>query len=125
MISFILTLPFTLIGILVAIISGPINVRLNKKPRAVIIDIKKFWWGFGYMKYSRAMTIGSAVLLGPKLLKNDLEHELIHVKQQQKYLFLFPFLYYLELFKKGYRKNKFEDEAYKLSNSTYLGRPLS
>lgn len=125
MIQFILNIPFTLIGLLPAVISGPTKVRLHKNPLAIVIRIKKFWWVFGYMKYARAMTIGHTVILGPKLLKNDLEHELVHVKQIQKYLYLFPILYYYELFKNGYRKNRFEDEAYTLSNSTYLGRPLS
>jgi len=45
------------------------------------------------MKHARAMTIGHIILLGPKELKNDFEHELIHVKQCEKYPFIFPFLY--------------------------------
>ncbi|MCL4415882.1 MAG: hypothetical protein M1365_04160, partial [Actinobacteria bacterium] len=60
-------------------------------------------------------------LLGPKVLPNDLEHEIIHVKQCDKYPVIYPFLYLYELLTKGYRHNRFEEEAYTLSNSTYKG----
>lgn len=74
------------------------------------------------MKGSRAMTIGHIILLSPKVLKNDLEHEIIHVRQCDKYPVIYPILYLYELLKRGYRQNRFEDEAYTLSKSVYQGK---
>lgn len=71
------------------------------------------------MKNARAMAVGHIILLGPKELKNDLEHEIIHVKQCQRYPIIQPFWYLYELMKNGYRQNRFEDEAYALSKSIY------
>lgn len=70
----------------------------------------------------RAATTGHVILLTDKTMKNDLEHEIIHVRQYQKYPVIFPVLYYYETFKKGYRKNRFEDEAYTISGSHYGGK---
>ena len=122
---FMLNLPHTSTGIIPALLSGPYKFRLNKNPIAFVIYVKKFWWVFGYMKNSRAMTIGHIILISPKELKNDFEHELIHVKQCERYPFIFPFLYLYELIKNGYRKNRFEVEAYALSGSIYKGKGLS
>lgn len=85
----------------------------------MVFEIKRFWWQFGYMKDVRAANIGHVVLLGPKLAPKDLEHELIHVEQYMRYPFIYPFLYYFELFKKGYRNNRFEDEAYRKAGNFY------
>lgn len=116
---FILNLPFTLTGIIPLIISRPYNLRITKNPLALIFKVRSFWWEFGYMKNARAMTIGHIILISPKVLKNDLEHELIHVKQCESYPVIYPFLYLYELIKNGYRPNRFEDEAYTLSKSVY------
>ncbi len=121
LIIFILNIPFTLTGIIPMILSGPYHIRLIKNPYALVFKVKSFWWGFYFYKKSRAMTIGHIILLGPRLLKNDMEHEIIHVKQCERYPFIFPFLYFYEAITKGYRKNRFEDEAYTLSNSIYEG----
>lgn len=72
-------------------------------------------------KKSRAKAIGHMILLSPKELENDLEHELIHVRQCEQYPFIFPFLYAYERLTKGYRNNRFEEEAYRLTNSYYNG----
>lgn len=120
-ILFILNLPFTLTGLIPLILSVPYDVRFIKNPYAIVVKIKKFWWVFGYLKKSRAMTIGHIILLGPRELKNDLEHEIIHVEQCDRYPVIYPFLYAYELIKKGPRLNRFEDEAYRLSNSIYEG----
>lgn len=120
-ILFILNLPFSLIGIVPMVLSGPYSLKLHKNPIALVVKVKKFWWVFGYMKNARAMTIGYIVLLSPKELKNDLEHEIIHVQQYEKYPVIYPFLYLYELLKNGYRMNRFEDEAYTLSKSVYKG----
>ena len=119
LVAFVLNLPYTLVGAILLIPSFPYGFKLIKNPLSFVFKVKSFWWGFGYLKYSRAITISHIIFLGPRLLKNDLEHELIHVKQFDKYPLIFPILYYYERFKNGYRQNKFEDEAYTLSNSIY------
>lgn len=120
-IFFILNLPFTLTGIIPMILSGPYDVKLVKNPYALVFEVKGFWWAFGFLKKARAITIGHIILLGPRLLKNDLEHEIIHVEQCDRYPVIFPVLYLYERIRKGYRQNRFEDEAYTLSNSVYEG----
>lgn len=120
-IPFLLNLPFTLTGLIPLVLSVPYDVKFIKNQYAFVFKVKKFWWVFGYLKKSRAMTIGHIILLSPGELKNDLEHEIIHVKQCDRYPVIYPFLYYYELIRKGPRLNRFEDEAYRLSNSVYEG----
>lgn len=122
-VTLILNMPFTLIGVVPLVFSGPYNFKLHKNPYALIVKVKKFWWVFGHIKNARAMTIGYIVLLGPKELKNDLEHEIIHVKQYERYPLIYPFLYLFELLTKGNPQNRFEDVAYTLSKSIYKGKP--
>jgi aminoglycoside phosphotransferase (APT) family kinase protein len=119
MISFILNLPYTIIGLLIALLSIPIEIKFQSRPYAFVIKIKKFWWATGHHKNARAMTVGHVVLLGPNLENKDLEHELIHVEQYQRLPFIFPFLYYIELIQHGYINNKYEDEAYKKAGNLY------
>ncbi len=121
LVVFILNLPLTLAGIIPLVLAGPYSFKLNKNPIAFVFKIKKFWVPIIHGRNARAMTIGYIVLMGPRLLRNDFEHEIIHVKQAEKYPFIFPFLYGYELLKNGYRMNRFEDEAYTLSNSIYEG----
>lgn len=73
------------------------------------------------MKRARAMAIGHVVLLGPKLEVKDLEHELVHVSQHQRVPIIQPILYAVELFKRGYRNNKYEIEAYQKAGNVYKG----
>lgn len=119
---FLLNLPYTLTGLVPLILSIPYKVQVIKKPIAFVFKVKGFWWAFGYLKNARAMTIGHIILLGSKELKNDLAHEIIHVKQCERYPIIQPFWYLYELFKNGYRQNRFEDEAYTLSKSVYKGK---
>lgn len=121
----ILNLPVTIIGLVPMLLSGPYRIRFKKNPYAIVCNVKKFWWVFGYMKHARAMTIGHVILLGPRELPNDLEHEIIHVKQAERYPLIQPVLYLYELIKNGYRQNRFEVEAYTLSNSIYEGAKSS
>lgn len=104
-------------GLLLGLLSFPTSLHFHKKPLALVITAKSFWWSL--TKGSRAKTCGNVILLGPNILKNDLEHELVHIRQGDRYPFIFPFLYYSELHTKGYKANKFEKEAYKISNSIY------
>lgn len=121
LILFVLNLPVTLIGIIPMILSGPYHLKFITNPYALVFKVKKFWWAFGFLKNARAITIGHIILMGPRLLKNDLEHEIIHVEQCDRYPVIFPILYMYERIRKGYRQNRFEDEAYTLSNSIYEG----
>lgn len=118
---FILNLPLTLMGVIPLILAYPYSFKLIKNPIAFVFKVKKFWFPIIHGRNARALTIGHIILMGPRLLRNDLEHEIIHVKQAEKYPFIFPFLYGYELLKNGSRMNRFEDEAYALSNSIYEG----
>lgn len=120
-ILFFLNLPFTLTGVVALVLSGPYHFKFIKNPYALVFRVKSFWWGFNFLKHVRGLTIGHIILLTPKELKNDLEHEIIHVEQCDRYPVIFPFMYLYERLKKGYRQNRFEDEAYTLSNSVYKG----
>ncbi|MDB5237235.1 MAG: hypothetical protein JWL88_337 [Parcubacteria group bacterium] len=117
--AYILNFPLTLIGVLVAMLLFPVRLRLNKKPLALIFNVKKDSFGFGYLKGWRGMTIGHTVILNPRVEEKDLEHELIHVEQQIRHPFIQPLLYSIEIMHKGYRNNKYEVEAYDRSGSRY------
>jgi len=65
------------------------------------------------------MTIGHVVLLGSRVIDRDLEHELVHVHQYERMPLIHPILYWVELLRKGYRDNKYEVEAYRVSGSKY------
>jgi len=111
MVSFLLNLPYTLIGLVVGLFSGIQNVELKRSPTTMIIMVQSFWWARCYLKGARAVTMGHVVLLSPKIQKHDLEHELVHVRQHERLPFIFPFLYFVELLRKGYHENKYEKEA--------------
>ena len=85
------------------------------------MGVKTLWWAiiFPWMRGVRAATIGHVILLSKEADRRDLEHELVHVKQYESKPFIHPLLYYWELLKKGYRNNKYEVEAYRLSGSEH------
>lgn len=118
-VSFVLNLPYTLVGLLTAAVSFPKKIGVRADPSHIVIDIKWWWWAIAWMKGARAATIGHVILLGDKTQEKDYEHELVHVRQYKKYPLIFPVLYYTELVRKGYRQNRFEDEAYRLSGNKY------
>jgi hypothetical protein len=122
MISFILNIPYTVCGLILAIVSYPTSFSFRKKPHCFVIHATSFWWAVGYMKGARAATLGHLVLLSNNLEKGDLEHELIHVEQYTRMPVIHPFLYYVELIRKGYRNNKYEDEAYRRAGNLYKNR---
>jgi hypothetical protein len=68
------------------------------------------------------MAIGHLVILGPNLEKYDLEHELVHVEQYMRFPIIFPILNLIELFRVGYKNNKYEVEAYSRSGNIYKER---
>ena len=118
-IAFILNLPWTILGLLLALVSLPIKVRVDRKSWAIIVWIKSWWWSVLWMKNVRAAAIAHVVLLGDRTQSLDLEHELIHVEQYIRTPFIHPFLYYLELLRHGYKNNKYEEEAYRRSGNLY------
>ncbi len=122
MISFILNLPWTLLGLLVGVVSIPVDLQSNRRPLALVFNVKSFWWYTWQpkMKGARAMAIGHVVLLGPNVLEHDLEHELIHVEQAVRIPLIHPILYTIESFRKGYRENKYEKEAYGRAGNLYI-----
>jgi hypothetical protein len=124
LISFILNLPWTIVMLAAGILSVPTKIQLHRKPFTIIIRVRSFWYyhWIPSKKGVRAMTLGSLVLLGPKLLNKDVEHELIHVEQHQREPFIHPILNLIETIKSGYRHNKYEEEAYTKTGSTYVGR---
>lgn len=124
MVRFILNLPWTLLGLVLAVISMPVSMWWDKSHRAFIFRIKSFWWytWLPGQANARAMAISHVVMMGPKELPNDLEHELIHVRQYDREPFIYPFLYYADVFRNGYRASKYESEAYDVSGNPYLGK---
>lgn len=120
-VAFILNLPWTIIGIAVAVISLPKSVRIHRTPLSLVVDVRSFWWQTWLAQYKgvRATTIGQVILLG-RTLPNDLEHELIHVEQYRRAPFIHPFLYVYESLTHGYRQNKYEVEAYQKAQNVYL-----
>lgn len=123
MISLILNLPYSIIGILVSLISLPtLKIDFIASHLAVVMHVNKFWWAIGYMKGARAMAIGNVVILGPNLEKYDLEHELVHIEQYRRMPIIQPIFYLSELFRRGYRNNKYEVEAYSKAGNIYKGK---
>ena len=120
--SFLLNLPLTLVALFLASLSLPITVTEDRRHWALVFRCRRLWWCLGYMKKSRAVTFGHVVMLGPDILQGDLEHELIHVEQAIRYPLIFPLLYWVELARHGYRKNRFEEEAYRRAGNPYLGK---
>ncbi len=119
---FLLNFPWSVLGVLFAIISFPKNLIFLKSPKAIIFNVKSFWWykWLPGMKWARAMAIGNIVLLGEKILDKDLEHELVHVEQFEREPLIHPFLYQYQNLVYGYKENKYEKEAYSKAGNLYV-----
>jgi hypothetical protein len=51
-----------------------------------------------------------------------LKHELVHVKQARRGLYApFTFFYHIELWTRGYERNRYENEAFAKSRTMILG----
>lgn len=118
---FILNLPWTILGLIEALLSIPTRVQIFKKPTAFVIHVRSFWWRawFPGNKGVRGSAIGHVVLLGPTADSKDLAHELIHIEQFQRAPLIQPILYLFQSMRYGYRQNKYEKEAYAKSGSPY------
>lgn len=123
----VLDLPWTIIGLVVVILSFPKRFSLHRNPFSIIADVRSFWWYVWLpgQKGVRAMTIGNVVLLGPRLEKGDLEHELIHVEQYERMPLIFPLLELIEKVKNGNRYSKYENEAYARARNIWRGETKS
>lgn len=119
--SFVLNLPWTLEFLILALISVPIRIKINREPFAFVVHVKNLWWAKGYMSGARGAAMGNVVLLSPNIKKGDLEHELVHIEQFQREPLIHPILSALELLKKGYRNNKYEVEAYSRAGNIFGG----
>jgi hypothetical protein len=121
LIATLLNLPWSLVGVILAIISWPRSITF-KKPGAIVVEVEGFWWQSWLKgrKGVRAMSIGSVVILGRHLLNNDLAHELIHVEQSIREPFLHPLFYLYQSLRHGYLNNKYEVEAYQRAGNKYI-----
>lgn len=116
-----LNLPWTVVGLLLALLSGLRKVSF-RRPGAIVMTVWGFWWQswLKNRKGVRAMSIGSVVILSSHLLKGDLEHELIHIEQSIRRPLIHPLLYTYESLRHGYRNNKYEVEAYRRAGNKYV-----
>lgn len=76
---------------------------VDELPRVPFMDTKQF----------KGLAIGHVVFIKESERNNArlLRHELIHVRQEERYLGLFPILYLWEALRKGRKNNRFEIEA--------------
>jgi hypothetical protein len=119
MTSLILNLPYSVCGVFLAIFLLPKRVVFGTQPLHLAVYVTFCSFGIDFKKGWRGMTLGNVIILNQKELSNDLEHELVHVQQFSRFPLIFPFLYMHELWKNGYRENKYEDEAYKKAGNIY------
>ncbi len=121
-VALILNLPWTLIALCLVIVSRPHKVESSYTPLAIIFHIKSFWW-YSWIpgaKYVRGMALGNVVMLGPRALPKDKEHELVHVEQFMHIPLIFLAVYEIESLRRGYRENKYEKEAYERAGNIFI-----
>jgi len=122
LIGILLNLPWTILGLVGGLVSGPKRIRFSNTPPAIILSIRGFWWLAWLPGYKgvRAATWGNTVVEGPHLLPNDDKHELIHVEQAMRRPLIHPILYTIESLKHGHKNNRYEQEAYHRAGNKYL-----
>ncbi len=118
----ILNLPWSLLGLVIALVSLPRSVGYQR--RALIFRVRSWWWTapFWWLKGIRGFASGNIVALGPNKEPRDLEHELIHVEQYERYPFIFPLLSAIEAMRHGFGGSRFEREAYNRAGNVYRGK---
>ncbi len=122
MVPFLLNVPYTVMGIVYALLSLPQHVAWDVPHHTLVFKAKTNWWLYFYARHARGIAMGHVVILFPNCLPNDLAHELIHVEQHDRYPIIFPILYSYESLKNGYRNNRFEAEAYERTGSIHIIR---
>lgn len=121
---FLLNLPWTVVGLVGALVSVPRGISAHHAPFAFVVEVRSFWrdtW-LPLGKGARAMALGNVVLLGPALEDKDLEHELVHVEQFEREPFIRMFLMWIDKTKHGNRYSKYEDEAYRRAGNVWKGK---
>src|SRR5690349_10125591 len=105
LLAILLNLPWTLLGVLGALLSVPIGMHFNSKPPAVIFRVKSLWWldRLPGHKGVRAAAWGNLAIEGPNTLKNDDKHELIHIEQAMRRPLIHPVLYAIESIRHGHK----------------------
>lgn len=121
---FLLNFPWSVIGLITALISLPKRIKFSKSPPAIIFYINSFWWyrWIPRFKKVRGITNGHVVSLSDEADDLDLKHELIHVEQNMRYPLISGFVFGFEQLVHGFgpTKNRFEKEAYERSRSRYI-----
>lgn len=122
--SLLLNLPWTILGLVLALISVPRKFYFSKVPKALIIKIRSWWWlkPLWWLKGARGMAWGNIVILGPNELSGDETHELVHVEQFNRVPLVHPLLNSIETLRHGYINNKYEKEAYHRGGNSYFPR---
>lgn len=115
-VKYLLNLPWTLLALIVAILSIPISI--DKNDNAIIVKVRTFWWHPS--KGIRALTLGNVILTGRKILKNDLKHEMVHIDQHMREPLLHPFLAMVEQLRNGPKNSKYELEAYDKAGNKFI-----
>jgi hypothetical protein len=114
-ITFILNLPWSLLGLLCGLLSLPQNIRVDRPRSVVIINVKRLWMNEIFLwRGVRGLTLGNTMLLSKLSNNNTYNHEIIHVRQFMKMPLIFPALYLTESLWHGYKNNKYEIEAHGL-----------
>jgi hypothetical protein len=112
MISFILNLIWSLLGLAVAIISLPTKIGFESIAEVLVTETERLWIGEIFLRRKiKGMTFGNLVLLSKAKDELTLKHELAHVRQYNKMPFIFPFLYCFEVMRSGYERNKYDEAA--------------
>ena len=107
-------------------LSLPKAISFQKSHVAIVAHVRSLWWWTwrdGH-KNVRALAWGNTVLIGPKKMEGDIEHELVHVDQFHRFPLVFPLLYIIEDWNHGHKDNKYESEAYDKAGNPRLDVPL-
>ena len=120
---FLLNVPWTLTGVLAALLSIPRKVALSKYPPAIIFYVRSFWWyrWIPGQEGVRAMATGNVVQMSKWADDLDLKHELIHIEQCMRYPLISGFVLLVEIIKHGSYppRNRFEKEAYERAGNRF------
>lgn len=120
--AFALNAPWTLLGLVAALLSLPSRARVYRRPLAFVFKVKSFWWYQWLLPgtWIRGMAFGHVVMLNPDADEKDLAHELIHIEQFVRFPLIWPMLTLIEQLRHGSgMDNKYEREAYERSGSRF------
>ena len=106
--------PYTLMGLFNVLLCFPYKMQFAKN--AVVFHC--LTCGLVHLGFPkvRGFAIGNIVVVRKSQSTKIVAHELVHVEQYMKYPLIFGFMYLYEL-RKGYWNNRFEIEAYSLTDT--------